>query len=399
MNLRDYPGSTPYSTDELAALSSDDVTQQTAATKAHGDEVAAFLEYFIKKHGIPKIADADGSRTGGLALVTWSMSNILAFSFLGNVRSLSPETSSFLEQYVRAVVLYGKTPLLRFCAARCLTPPRHTPDPAISSLGLPPAGGVYSPLRDTSLSLDERGALFVPWVSNYFETIPDLATVTPTMLAARPTTAKTPTVARIPPTELEALLDRGALVRSSSALFRVAREVLHANFRRALLDTDGVWPRVKVLLVWCDESMHDCVWAARTIVALTQAPREDGDSGIRREFEVEKLAGANHFVSPVAALCRATVLRHGNSRTGIRLRPSFGYWCPRCRRASNGVFMDSFRTRHTCISNLHPNTDMQRTWTRCLFSTNSFLNFLSLGRSKPTTLHHPSGSPAEMLQM
>ncbi|KIP03868.1 hypothetical protein PHLGIDRAFT_76932 [Phlebiopsis gigantea 11061_1 CR5-6] len=274
MNLRDYPGATPFSPEELAALSSDDVTQQTAATKAHGDETAAFLEYFVKKHIIPKIVDADGTRTGGLALVTWSMSNILAFSFLGNARWFPLETSSFLEQYVRAVVLY---------------------DPSISSLGLPPAEGVYSPLRDRSLSLDEGGAQFIPWVSNYFEAIPDLASATPAVLAARRTAAKAPTVARMSPAELEALLDRGALMRSSAALFRVARAVLHANFRRALLDTAGVWPRVKVLLVWCDESMHDCLWAAKTIVAFARAPREDGDVGTRREVEVEKLAGANHF--------------------------------------------------------------------------------------------------------
>ena len=113
MNLRDYPGSTPYTPKELAALSSDDATQQAAATKAHGDEVAAFLEYFIKKHDIPKIVDVSGKRTGGLALVTWSMSNIVAFSFLGNARWFPEETRSFLEQYVRAVVLYGERQVYR----------------------------------------------------------------------------------------------------------------------------------------------------------------------------------------------------------------------------------------------------------------------------------------------
>ena len=70
--------------------------------------MAGFLEYFIKEHDIPKIEVVDGKKTKGLALLTWSMSNIWAFSFLGNANVFSKTTTDFLSEYLRTVVLYGE---------------------------------------------------------------------------------------------------------------------------------------------------------------------------------------------------------------------------------------------------------------------------------------------------
>lgn len=97
------------------------------------------------------------------------------------------------------------------------------------------------------------------------------------------------------PEELESLIDRETLERSSWLLLRVAREVLRENVLHSLLDTGGVWPDVKVLLVWCDETMHDCVWAAKTIVELARGPGAE-----KRQVDVERITGGNHFVSALA---------------------------------------------------------------------------------------------------
>lgn len=107
INMRDYPRSSRYTPEELAAFSDPDVNVQAAAIKAHGEEIAAFIEYFIKKYDIPKIKCVDGRKTGGLALLTWSMSNILAFAFLGNARYFAKSTQDLLAQYLRTVVLHG----------------------------------------------------------------------------------------------------------------------------------------------------------------------------------------------------------------------------------------------------------------------------------------------------
>lgn len=164
------------------------------------------------------------------------------------------------------------------------------------------------------MSLKERGDYFTHWVSCYFENIPDLATVSPSLLASRqivqegplaystPGPAKVPTVDRISPEELESMIDRDVLERSSMIMLRVSREVFHSNFRHALVDTRGAWLGVKVLLLWCDESMHDCVWAAKIITETVERPSAEGS--VRRNFEAQKLSGANHFVSSLIKAVR-----------------------------------------------------------------------------------------------
>lgn len=165
---------------------------------------------------------------------------------------------------------------------------------------------MYHPLRDETMSLKDRGEYFMTWVASYFEKAPDLDSATAPLLAARriiqegpPSegavdTSKTPTVYRMSPEELESVIDREALERSSFTLFRVSKDVLHQNFLRSLFDTGGVWPGVKALLVWCDESMHDCVWAAKVITEFARQPR--GVECTERVLEVERLSDANHFV-------------------------------------------------------------------------------------------------------
>lgn len=108
VNMRDYPGSTLYSPEELAALANPDASVQAAAVRTHAEELAAFMEHFIEENHIPKLKVSNGQRTGGLALLTWSMSNMLAFAFLANAVSFPQETRELLEQYLRTVVLFGE---------------------------------------------------------------------------------------------------------------------------------------------------------------------------------------------------------------------------------------------------------------------------------------------------
>ena len=161
----------------------------------------------------------------------------------------------------------------------------HVPlDPANSGLGRPAPAGVYHPLRDTSLSLHERGEAFVPWVSYYFETISSLEDVTLNQLSVRrgiherslaaDDLTKIPTVYRMTKEELDSVLDRDVFERSSRFIFTIARDVLAGNVERSLVDTGGVWPAVQVLQLWADESMHDCIWAAKTL-AEKYVSRED----------------------------------------------------------------------------------------------------------------------------
>ncbi|GJE92656.1 hypothetical protein PsYK624_088110 [Phanerochaete sordida] len=273
--MRDYPGSTGYTLEQLRALGSSDIAVQDEAMKTHGAQLAAFLVHVVKNLGIKPIQLVDGRRTNGLALSTWSMGNMLGMAFLGNAPRLQKETTDFLVRYLRTHVMF---------------------DSANSVLGrVPPSEGVYHPLRDMSMTLRERGERFSIWVSAYFEQAPSLDDVTiPVLEARKEDPSKVPTLERMAPEELASITDNGAYERSSHALLKVSREVLHANVLRALVDTDGVWPDVNVLVLWCDASMHDCVWAAKFVANLEREPPEEGKH--KRRIDVERLSAANHFV-------------------------------------------------------------------------------------------------------
>ncbi len=107
VNLRDYTGSSAYSPSELQMLADADFEAQVSIIRDQGREIAAFLVHYIKGQGIPPIGRREGKRTGGVSLLAWSLANIVSLSFLGNASSLDQETQTFLEAYLRNVVLYG----------------------------------------------------------------------------------------------------------------------------------------------------------------------------------------------------------------------------------------------------------------------------------------------------
>ncbi|GJE93301.1 hypothetical protein PsYK624_094600 [Phanerochaete sordida] len=284
VNMRDYPGSSGFSQEELDALTSGNLEKQAEAMKVQGQQIAAFLRHFAVTYDIPPTAQVDGKAVGGMALLTWSMSNNLAISLLAHAGSLAPETHDALAKYLRTVILF---------------------DPVAGStcgVGLPQ--GAYHPFRDTSLSMEERVALAEVWLSYYFTPVHDLADATPERLNARTPLheggpagqadpAKTPTLLRMTSEQREAVKDSGALLRSSLTILRVTPAVFRANFERALFDTRGVLPGLRVIYAWCDETMSDALYAGRF---TTDRLREAQSEGTQiREIEFHKLEGCNHF--------------------------------------------------------------------------------------------------------
>lgn len=110
LNLRDYPGSTPYSPSELDALCSPgrDVDQQKAAIRTLGLEISAFLKHIFTTAGLPEISESDGRKLGGVVLMSWSLGNIWTLSMLTNAEHLDHETKVILPSYLRTLVMYGE---------------------------------------------------------------------------------------------------------------------------------------------------------------------------------------------------------------------------------------------------------------------------------------------------
>ncbi len=98
-------------------------------------------------------------------------------------------------------------------------------------------------------------------------------------------------------TELKECTDFGALERSNLSLRFAMPEVYHKNFKRALFDTQGVWPNVKAVVIWGEMSVPDCVWSAKVVRDMLAAQPEEGSTEVRREIHIQNLEGADHFVS------------------------------------------------------------------------------------------------------
>ena len=112
LNMRDYPGSSPFTPEEVAGMASKDVQEQAGVIREMGRQIATFLAYFIHKYDIPTPRITRGKKNGGLSLLTWSLSNTMSMSLLGNAHTLPKKTKEVLDQYWHTLVMYGKSSAL-----------------------------------------------------------------------------------------------------------------------------------------------------------------------------------------------------------------------------------------------------------------------------------------------
>lgn len=108
VNLRDYPGSSPYTKAELEAFESGDEATQDKAISDLGKQLGAFLAYFVKNNDVPPVNKKGGNTIGGISLLTWSMSNLVSISFLAHANTLTDDVKDVLNTHLRSVVLHGE---------------------------------------------------------------------------------------------------------------------------------------------------------------------------------------------------------------------------------------------------------------------------------------------------
>ena len=105
VNRRDYPGSSPYSEEELVRL-------RTGGTEAHNDfaqnrarEFATFIRHYVEQNKIPR-ATEDWS-AGGIVLLGWSAGNNFTVPILAHADVIVDETRSKIEPYLRSLMVFG----------------------------------------------------------------------------------------------------------------------------------------------------------------------------------------------------------------------------------------------------------------------------------------------------
>lgn len=177
-----------------------------------------------------------------------------------------------------------------------------------TTCGVPSPRGVYIPFEDLSLSAAECARLGAIWLSYYFTPVPDLDVVTDELLASRvgqhesitsqegiPDIDKAPTLLKMSAEEIEAVRDPEAIVRTSMPFLRMAPSVYARNFEKAYFDTNGVLPRVNIVVAWGAETFPHSVWAAKAFLDRMKA--EQPLEKRRRDITFYRLVGCNHFVS------------------------------------------------------------------------------------------------------
>lgn len=297
LNLRDYPGSTPCTDDEVENICSTDASTQELAVRAQGKEIATFIKNFVAAENPPAVKEVDGKKTGGVAVMSWSLGNAWSLSLLANLEYIDDATRFVLEKWLRTFILYGE---------RDAVPPGSVPltlcaDPPHYPIGRDLPEELYVPLRDPRIPLEKMGAAFGRWATGFVTPLPELTTDVQILSARQDLYEVTkqvhlaPTVDQVPKDDLGSLVFPGVLDRSARYIFTsMPFDLYRRNTEKALFRPPIALANVGILLVWCDMSPGTCPWAAKTIVDQYE---EASAAGSRlRPLEVLKMENANHCV-------------------------------------------------------------------------------------------------------
>lgn len=269
LNRRDYAGSSKYTDAELDDLNA---ARKTALERIALD-VANFLVWFVDTQHPPP-ASADG-KTGGLALMGWSLGNAMPLALFAHPEVVPKETYAKLEPYVRLLILY---------------------DPPFLTFGHDQPPDVYSPFTDPAFKTpQEIFDNFQYWVSGYYDH-PDLGsrTVRGMDFSKR---GKDASAGHFTPKEMAKNYDGLAAARTEAPMIFNMKNVLRQQAQRALFDEEMVrtiLPRTKVVHQYCTRTNWFCAYG---FIETERQYKEQLAQGKKvRPIAFQEIKEANHFV-------------------------------------------------------------------------------------------------------
>ncbi|KAL4243634.1 hypothetical protein ABKN59_011705 [Abortiporus biennis] len=287
LNSRDFTGSTPYSATEEALLSSTERKDHETFFRDRAFEYTTFLQWFIQKENIPPLAE-DG-RTGGISIVSWSSGSCQTIPLFALADELPEELSEDLERFIRSLVLY-----------ECPYFPLGIP--------LPPHTDIYSPVSDSNLTNEQKGAGFAVWNSSYYTHSSTIISAFAASLQGFPSykdlvagLAKTPdqeppfTISQISPEQLASISNPEGLLKSQLQIMLLDPNLKHEYTEKLLFGPRTVWRRATVEFVVNEKTMNYCIGAPWEVKRqLLERDRERQGKDVRPvNFTV--LKGFNHY--------------------------------------------------------------------------------------------------------
>ena len=105
VNMRDYPGSTPNTKEELEDLGNSDPQRQAKYIKSAALQIGTFVAKAITLLSLP--APSSDKDVGGVTVLGWSSGTLYMSSLLAHAADLPKEDKVLLEKYLRTVVMFG----------------------------------------------------------------------------------------------------------------------------------------------------------------------------------------------------------------------------------------------------------------------------------------------------
>ncbi|EJD07796.1 uncharacterized protein FOMMEDRAFT_150347 [Fomitiporia mediterranea MF3/22] len=287
LNRRDYVGSTPFSKSEIAQLDTTDEPKHQQFLYDRGREIAYFLLWVINELKIPP-ARNDG-KSGGLALLGWSLGNITSFAFLANLARYPMEVVETLDAYLRHFFVY---------------------EAVFQFLGFPVPPGAYHPLWDDSIPKEQKAYEIDVWFSSYFQhpyfsRLPTTRTRDLDSLQLRipSNPARPPTIANKTTADDDATKDLVPGARSEMYFFTKFRDgTLHKQYEAALISENTtrsgpsrfLLPNLSVSVVDGSETVWNIIWAGWEVEKNIEKWKVTGAEV--RPLKFITIEGSNHFL-------------------------------------------------------------------------------------------------------
>ncbi|KAJ6615472.1 Alpha/Beta hydrolase protein [Mycena sp. CBHHK59/15] len=264
VNRREYPGSSPYTDEDLRVFGEGSEAERASLLGRQGRDLALFVDGLIRDLSIPK--------AGGIALVGWSLGTIFLFCLIACIETLPVETKERLSCFVHTVIL--------------LQPPSL-------ALGLPTPEGWLIPHTDPNISPEARGPAFAKWVSSYF-IHGDLSTRSLDHLTYSNTDPrKSPTTDSLEPEDYFAIADFAPAEKYDSIVGLPPFEPLVFNqMAKALFDSGvrAAWSGAKFWNVYGNAEPWNIIYAAWFLEDRSRAA-----DALAINFKI--IEGGNHFIA------------------------------------------------------------------------------------------------------
>ncbi|KAF8875090.1 Alpha/Beta hydrolase protein [Gymnopilus junonius] len=139
VNRREYPGTSPYSPEELKIINEGSSSERAKFMLEQGIHLCLLVDRLVDTLSLPK---------GGITITGWSLGTIFAIAMMTAINDLPEDTRERLKAHVHKLIIW---------------------DPASICIGTNGPPGFDFSFFDTSIPPKARWATFGVWVSSYFK--------------------------------------------------------------------------------------------------------------------------------------------------------------------------------------------------------------------------------------